>query len=292
MNETIQAIILAVVAMFGFGISNGISKKYAQAVGPLRLITYPRVLVVGGLFILSVVSWQNVTFDWKYIGLGIFTIAISYFGLFFFNKSIEVGKVGVAVPVTAGRIIISAMVGVMFLEDSLNLLQFMSIFLVTFGIALLSLDFRQLKNSNILNIESGVPYAVLAALFWGASMPFFGYFGNKVGVVFFAFLTELTVFSQSIVHTKLRGMKVVVARKRLKENITGLAFIGVCTLIASLSVTAGFATGKVGIVAAISGSSPVISVLVARLLFKELLEPKQYIAIFLVVAGIVGTSVF
>ncbi|MBN1331565.1 DMT family transporter [Candidatus Dojkabacteria bacterium] len=292
MSDNLLAFVLSLVAMFMFGYGNAVTKKYAMNLGAVRLLVYRGFLNVVFLSIILLFFLNQTTLDKTNLLKGGALIAVSYLGLMFFNKSVEAGKVGIVVPVSAARILVSAFVAVSLLDDTLNLFQIFAIVIIFSGVALLSLDFGQLKNSDIFKLSSGIPYALLAAVFWGATLPFFGYFGERLGVVFFTFFTELIVWTEGMIQTKSSGKALKLDKEEFKVNGWGILMISISSVIGGLAVTQAYTIGNAGIVGAISGASPLVAVIAAWMFFAEKLSLKQYFAIALVIGGIISLSVF
>lgn len=291
MNDTTSAIIFALIAMFGFGLGNSITKRYANNLGPVRLLIYRGLFNVLFLGIILLFSLKETTLELESIAFGSVFVSLSYFGLMFFNKAADKGKIGIVVPVVASRTIFAVAVGVMFLDDSLSIGQLIAILVIVLGVMLLSVNFKALKSSNLLSWKSGVPFAILAAFFWGTTLPFFGRYADVTGVAFFTFLTELIVFIQGTIQTKLIGQKISITKEEIKTNIGGILVISVTSVIAGLAATAGYATGEVNIVSAITGASPLVAVVFSKLIYKEILRPIQYAAGLMIVAAVVAISV-
>jgi len=291
MNDNLLAFFLSLVAMFGFGYGNAITKKYAMNIGGVRLLVYRGFLNVVFLFAILLFFLNETTLDATNLLKGAGVVGVSYLGLMFFNKSVEVGKVGVVVPISAGRILISAIVAGTVLGEDLNMAQIVAIVVIFLGVALLSLDFGQLKNSDVFNVKSGIPFAILAAIFWGATLPMFGYFGDKLGVVFFTFYTELIVWGEGMAQTKYSGKTLSISMAELRANWFGFLMISASSVIAGLAATQAYTIGNAGVVGAITGSSPLVAVFIAWLFFKEKLSLKQFLAITFIVGGIISLSI-
>lgn len=287
-SELISVILLSLVPMFGFGISNALQKLYVERLGPAKLITYRGLLIVSILLVYWIFNLSSSNLDIQQMLLGAFVAFVSYFGLFFLNKSLQTGKVGLVIPVSSSRVLISAGVGIVFLGEQISGLQLLMVGIIFVGVFVAVIDFKDLASSNMFSFKSGVPYALLAALFWGITFPLFGGFSALLGAALFSLISEFTVTLVSIVHQLLQKKSLTLTKEELKLNWAGIAVIGLLGAIAAVFMNTAYATGYFSIVTAITAASPVVSILYGILVFKEKLSLQQLIAIIMIVVGIVA----
>ncbi|MDX1373843.1 MAG: DMT family transporter, partial [Nitrososphaeraceae archaeon] len=162
MNIQTQAFIYGFIAMIGFGLETAVIKKYVEKLGPIRLIVYRNILIVFFVFLSLIFLNKTVNPDLYYILQGIGISVASYGGIYFFQKALKVRKVGLVTPLVGTRGLLAAFIGIVFFKDNLSMMQILSILIVFTGIILSTINFKDLINSDILNIKSGIPFAVLA----------------------------------------------------------------------------------------------------------------------------------
>jgi transporter family protein len=287
-SELINVILLSLVPMFGFGISNAMQKLYVERLGPAKLITYRGLTIVSILLVYWLFNLTNSNLDLQQMLLGAFVAFISYFGLFFLNKSLQDGKVGLVIPVSSSRVLISAIVGIAFLGEQISGLQLLMVLLIFVGVFAAVINFNDLASSNIFSFKSGVPYALLAAFFWGITFPLFGGFSAILGAALFSLIAELTVTVVSVAQQLLQKKSLALSKEEFKLNWAGVGTIGVLGAIAAVFMNTAYATGYYSIVTAITAASPVVSIIFGILIFKEKLSLQQLIAIILILIGIVA----
>jgi len=292
MDKESLAIVYALISMVAFGLSNGIMKDYVRKYGSTQIIVYRNVVAIPVIFIAVLLFRDQQNFSPKHVILSILLACITYFALYFYMKALSNGKVGIVSPISNLRAIIASIIGVTFLQDTLNLPQGMSILAIVFATSLISLDFKNLKNSQILNIKSGIAYSFLAALIWGFTIPFFSPLAAKLGAFLFAFLLEGTVLLMSSSQTLLKRENLLPPKKDLRKDWLPLVFTGLLVGIGSIFINLGFSTGRIGIVAAVGGSSPLIATIYAGIIYKERLHKKHYLAILIIIIGIFALSYF
>ncbi len=230
--------------------------------------------------------------DPDFLGIAIFLAFLAYLGFLFFLLSLKTGKVGVVVPVVSAQIIISSLIGFLFFDEVFEPLKIFSVGIVCLGIILTSINFKDLKNSSLFSMESGIPYAILAALFWGVAFPYFSLPSKHLGAFFYALLVEIVVLCSALIHiflkTRLKFLNTWV--EALKgQTLRSWLVIGVLTVlsaIGSVFLNLAYETGQVSLVSALQGSSSIISIITAAFLYKEILSKQQYIGATLTVVGI------
>lgn len=291
-NLTVYAILISLIPAFGWGIANALQKPIVREIGTTNFIIYRGIILSIIIGLLLIINLSTQVFDLKYLLFGLVITVISYFGLYFLNKGLEKGDVGVVIPISSTRIIISTCVAYLFLNDKVNNYQIAAIFLVFAGIVSASINFKELKNSDILKLSSGIPQAFLAAIFWGVGLPLFSIPTNVLGVYLFTFIVELVnliiAFGNKVYQEK--SFKLIKITKR--STLINILITGILGTLASLFVMVGYSTGKVSIVTTISSSSPLISVLFGVLFLKEKLKTQQYIAGVMIISGVIGIGYF
>src|SRR5690606_36203010 len=135
---------------------------------------------------------------------------------------------------------------------------------------------------------SGVPYALLSAIFWGIAFAFFGIRSVVLGAFLFSLIVETTVFVLSIMQVLAQKHSIFLSKEEFKDNFLGIFLIAVLAASASIGMNLGYATGHVSIVTAISSAAPVASIVYSRIFLKEKLSLKQYIAVVLIILGIIS----
>lgn len=277
------AIVYSLGSMFSFGIATAVSRTLVQRYGAVVATVRREVFSVAVL--MALVLWQGIPteFSWGMLLLGIVIAALSYGGPFFQMLALSKNAVGVVTPVTTFRVVIMALIGLTFLAESFTIYKVLSLLLVVCGVLIATVDIRAFTQSELLRWESGVPAALLAAVAWGITMPFFSIPSYALGALFYALVIEFTISIVALVHMYMRNERVGVFSKSIAPEI----IVGVGLALGTFWLNAALATGEITITSAISGASVMVSVLVGALWYGERLHPRQYIGAGVVVVGIV-----
>jgi len=237
--------------------------------------------------------------DWKWIAICVFITILSYGGFIAFMYSLQYGKPGLVVPIASGRIVLMSVIGFVFLSESFSYLKFVMVSIIFLGVVLASVDFKEIKNSDVFKWQSGVPLAILAALGWGLTMPFFKLPSMELGALFAAFVIELTILLAAVTHglflerrNYIKNWKIEIDRSLSKRMIAVSALVGISTGVASLFLNLAFMTGYISIASAVGGAGGLVTVILGAVLFKEKLTVQQYFASALIFIGILLPAFF
>lgn len=292
MNLEIRAIIFSLVTLLGWGLETAVSKKYARFISSSKILVYRDFLTALIVFIFLTFFIKSAKFDLGYVLFGIFISFLGYMGYYFLLKALKTGNLGIVSPISSSRMLVAAIMGTFFLNDFLSFKQIVFVFIIFIGVILSSVNFSNISKSEIFSLKSGVPFAILNAMLWGVAFPLYSIPSAILGAFLFSFILEGTGFVSSIVHTKLLKINILLTKEEVKKGLPGLLMMGLLGGIASVCVNLGYATGKVVIVSSISSAVPLITILCSRFVYKEKLRNIQYVAVVLMIVGIVSLAYF
>ena len=290
MDIPLIAIVCAVISMVTLGMAIGISKLPTVAIGVRRFIFWRQVFTTSPLFIVLAVLWSTVTVSWNFIALTLFLSFLSYLALLSAYRALKTGIVGVVAPITDSSAFITVAISALFLGEVFSRGQLVAIALTVFGIILFAIEFSDFKRSSIFNVLTGVPHALIACVIWGAVYAFYKFPVAAIGPVLTAFLIE---FGNLVAAVPTNLLTKTTMRLPDKKIFLSLFVIGILAATSTLFYNLGLqlSNGSAGIIASIVFCSPVIAALYGFLVYKERLSPKQWLALALIVCGIVGISV-
>ncbi|MBN2042246.1 MAG: DMT family transporter [Candidatus Aenigmarchaeota archaeon] len=282
-------IIFGLIAMLGYGLSNGMSQKIVKKEGIVRTAVFRNVFIV--LLLLPVLlyflpaSGVSLTFVMIALMIGI----VGYVPLVTFYKAIEKGKVGVITPISNSSFLVTILLSVVFFGEILSPSNAFSVLLIVAGIILISVDFRDFSGSGIFRISSGIPIAVLTCFLWGMVFFLLKIPVSVVGPVISSFLLELGVLLVSGINMKFSGISHHLPGRWMLSEIFLVALFGTA---GSLFYNLGISVSDVSVVVALSFSSPFIAAVYGRIAYKERLRLIQYVAIIVILSGIFLLSFF
>ena len=282
-------IIFGLLAMFGYGLSNAMAKVPAKNLGSRKAIFFRGIFVSLLLLIILLFFSRETFFSPTYILIGFIISLIAYIGFNTFYKALKLGKVGIISPIANSSVIFTILLSIVFFNESLTWIQLSLIILITIGIILISINFKDLKNSHLFKISSGIPFALITCLLWG--LVFFLYKIPIIilGPILTSFIIEFGMMIFSGIDLKISKIYFNLPNKKEIIHIFFVALFGAAgTLFFSLGVN----MSGVSIVAALAFANPLISTLYGKFVYKEKLGIPQYVAILLMLTGIVLISYF
>ena len=277
---TMQGIIFGIISMFGFGLSNGISKKPIIKIGILQTLVIRMRFTTFLLFCLLLFSKKTYNLKYMLIALGI--SAFGYIPLLFFYKALEISKVGVVVPIANSYAMFTILGSAILLGETLNSKFILPFGMIIVGIIILSINIKQFKFSK------GLIYAFFASIFWGIFFVFVSFPVNVLGPVFTSFLMEFMGMIISTTHLIIKKQKI---EKVSKKTIMEIFLISLFVVTAAVSYNFGIQYALVSVVVTLSSAAPLVSTLYGRIFLKEKLKFYQYIAILVILTGIIIISI-
>jgi len=287
MDKITLGILFGLSALVFNGLAGALTKKPTQNNDPNKVILYRNIFNSILLFVILLFTLGETEFSPWYI---LYTIGLSIFGyipMYYFYKAAKVGKMGVISPVSAGSIIITIVLSFLFLREKISTLQILAMILMIFGIIGLSVDFKGVKKSEIFKTSSGIPYALIAALGWGIWAVLAKFSSEAIGPFLTSFIVEFFAIFVALFLLKRSKENLVLDKK---ETIWQILPISVCMVLWSLSYYQGIKISNLSIIATLSTASPLVTVIYSRIFYKEKLQLRQYLAIVIIILGILGLS--
>jgi drug/metabolite transporter (DMT)-like permease len=281
-------IIFGLISMIGFGLSDALSQVPAKKIGIRRTIFYRNITVIILLLLAFLIFEPSYNFSLYHISFVLVLSMILYIPFVLFLKALKLGKVGVVTPVASSGVIFTVVLALIILGESLSLFQTMGIPIIIIGILLISLNFKELKNSHLFSKSSGVPYALITAVLWGIGIFLLKFPVNELGPFLTTFTLELGILVTSGLHLLLTGGKFIIPEKKYFGYVFFVGFFGA---IAFLSYNLGIEIVSVSIAGVFAFSSSFVTALYGKFVYSEKMHKQQYLAILLIIAGIVMISI-
>jgi uncharacterized membrane protein len=270
--------------MVGYGTGPLLAKKLTDRVSPLHGVFLTNLAVVATAFVAAATERPFKApglSAWGILVLGGMTGALAIFSFF---KGIEAGQVAVVAPVANSFPIVTWGLTLIFLDSPFSAASFLCTLVVVAGVIVLAYQ-RQAG----FQINRSALFGVVTAMGWGAHA-FFIYLLLDSGLLPFstgfylegAILVWLAVF--------------LIVRRDFKLNLRHLwpfgLSCGIVTALGALMYTLAVSSeGDPELVATIVGANPILTCLLALVLFKEKLSRQQTMGIGITIAGLVALRV-
>lgn len=273
--------------MLGYGISDFFPSRLTKSAGSVNLLFWyfsisSLMLAVVGLL---VSGFPIITGDDAILIVG--AIALNVLGLLTFLKGLKIGKLSIIAPISGSWSVITVLIGVIFLSESLNVLEIVGIILVIFGTLLASLRIRDVLRLKRDTIISGSEYAVATMLIWGVLFALIGILSKRIGWLSPIFI--VTVGSAVVLFVYS-----VVGKVELKFPVKLYRMVGLWTLTGTLAFifySLGTNYGYISIVSPITAASAFVAVILGVIVLRERLENEQRLGIVLIIIGIILVAI-
>jgi len=199
-----------------------------------------------------------------------------------FYKGIQVGNLSIISPISSCWVVVTVVLGMLFLNEQVSLLEGLGIMICIAGILLTSFKFRDLIIAKFMNPYNGANFAVMAALSWGILFVFIGILNSQLGW----FLPILIIRAASLVFASIY---MGAAKKGISLSISlvpALLFIAVFDAFAFVAYSLAISSSYTVMVAPVAATYPLIVILLARVFLKEKLGISQKIGIGLALLGV------
>ncbi len=217
----------------------------------------------------------------------IFVLTISnIIGFLAFYKGLKVGKVGVVSPIVNAWSLVAVSLAILFLGESLSRFQPLAIILVIVGAVFTSFKLKDLRSLNLKNAEVGVGYALAAFFSFGIGFTIIGMLVREINWF-------IPVYLMKILQMPLLLGYSGVTRQRFsfpRRTLFWILMIGVLETIAFSFYGLGLSYAYTSLLAPIVAAAPVVTVILARIFFRERFDASQAIGISSVLVGIVLLS--
>lgn len=280
-------LLLGISSLIFIGLGNAISKAPIKKFGPNRLMLWRGLMMAGILLLVVLATGQFVNFSLKYTLITIVISFIGYWPLYFFYKGMGLGKIGIISPVSSIYTIFTTFLAMVVYKERLSSLEMMAIAIIVIGVFLISISFRDFKNSHLFQKSSGIYYALLAAVGWGIYFFLIKIPVIQMGSILTSFLEETIMLVIVLVIMAITREKIT---KPVYKDLKPVIAISVLSVLGVLSYYQGIKIYSLSIMTALAAAVPLIVCLYGWLVYNEKLTPKQYVAIRLIIFGIVLIS--
>ena len=279
----ILSIVFGIISMIGYGLTDFLSSTVTKKDNPIKLgfwyfLLSSILLAIIGLLLFKIPKISDV----EAIIL-VVTSFLSVFGLLSFLKALKVGKLSIIAPISGSWSIITVLIGVIFLNETLSILQIVGVILTILGTILTSFKLRDILNLKLNNLVPGSGYAVITMLIWGVFYAAIGVLSKQFGWLYPVFIVTLGSAILLLIYSLIKRIKLSFPTK-----LSGLLVLwAILGTIAFVFYSLGANYGYISLVSPITAAAPFIAVILGLLLLKERVEINQIIGISLIIIGLI-----
>lgn len=284
-------LLFGLIAMVGWGTSDFLAAMISRKIGFFRAFALTRILSMVLLLLLIPFFFQPITLSQSTIILILVAAFFFIIANLSYYKGFAVGEISVISPIASTYPVITVLISVFLLKESLSLLQIAAVGLAIMGSVLTSFRLADLRKLKPQKFAQGIHYAILAAIGWGVLMVMVGILANTIGWYSPVLLMNVVVLFYLLPISRLYKKNLTLP---IKSSI--VAILPLCILMVILDTSAGLSYSisttfaYVAIVATVSSIYPMLTILLARVVFKEKLSINQGVGIGLVLLALLLLS--
>ncbi len=280
-----HGIFFGIIAMMSWGASDFFVTKSARGCDPFKAFLWSQLFALVLLFAIFLIFFEIPKFSFITAGLILASAFFTVIANMAFYKSLKAGKVSIVMPVASCWAVVTVFLSLVFLNQSLTQNHVFGVTLAIAGAVLVSFKWNDLKK--LKNHSEGVNYAVIAAIAYGMDFVLIDLMSNEIGW----FLPTLFV---GLVTACLLSVYAGISRRDISfpRNVwLFIVLVGILDTLAYLSYSSGVTSVYGAIVAPIGAASPAVSIILAKIFFKEKIEMHQEIGIISVLIGLILLSI-
>lgn len=283
------AIFFAFISFFGWGVGDLLVAVTARRLHPYSGTLWSMILTIilfGAYAVYSFYELAKITpmlllFN---VILGIVLIG----GIIAFREGLRIGNVALVSTIASSFTAITTILAVIFFNERLTIDQIFIITAIFIGLILSMFNVNDVRRRKIV-LDKGLLFGIIAMVSWAIYFTFIKIPVREIGWFWPNYITFLLF---PLLYFFMRVRKISVFHPNTNNAFMPLISSTIIARIAEFSFNLGINKGYTSIVAPIAGASPVLTVLLAFLIFKDPINKQQILGIVITLTGIVLLSFF
>ena len=280
-------ILFGIIAMLCWGVADFFVAKAVRKADVLKTFIWTQItglilfLVIFSLFFkFPIVSFNTLIIVLIAGFLGVIPLLAYY-------KGLQIGAVSIISPIAASYAAVAVILSLVFLNETLTILQTIGIILAISGAILASFKLHNLAKLRLKNFATGIKYAIIAMLGWGMLVVLISILVSELGWFMPIFLVKMLIVLYALSYAGITKKNISFPKNALLLII----LIGFLESGGFLAFGAGISLEYTAIIAPVSSVYPAITIILAQIFFKEIVETNQKVGIAAVLIGLVLLSI-
>lgn len=275
-------ILFGIMTMFSWGISDFFAAKASRKAGVAKTAVWSQIISVSAFAAIFILFFDFPDISISDILLVAICSILGAIGILSLYKGFEVGTISIISPIAASSAVVTVLLSIAFLGEKINFLQGMGISSVIIGAILASFKLKDIAKLKLNKVAAGVEYGIIAMLSFGVSFALIDVLIEKFGWFVPVFLIKsfglILIFLFSFMMRKELSFP--------KNAKSFIIIIAILETIAFLSIGAGISFEHTAIVYSVASAFPAVTIILARIFFKETIELSNKIGVVSVLAGL------
>lgn len=281
------AVLFGLLSMLGFALANTFSQPLSRNIGSAPLLLLREVTICIVLGVISFATFGSLHGNYTWLLYAFILGFVGYLPLLSFTHGVKTSRISIIAPIAGTSTLVTVLLAAGFLGSHISSLQWVAVSLVIVANILVSVNIKDLRQSSVMQLSSGIPFALIAALGWGLFFFFIVYPTRHIGPWWGAFGVELGVTAAAALHIAATKQKIVWRQAAKPAVIANGLFI----CIGTAAYTIGVRHYSIPIVATFASSPAIVSSFLGIYLFKEKLRNLEIVAATVMIIGVVVISI-
>jgi drug/metabolite transporter (DMT)-like permease len=276
-------IIFGLISMISWGMSDFFVTKSARGCATIRAFFWSQIVAL--IIMFPILFFKLPKFSFYIYTMLFFAGMSALVSNFAFYKSLKTGKVSIVMPIASCWAIVTIFISIIFLGELLTGANALGAIFAIIGVILIL--FRKYNSEkNKTSNSNGIIYAAIAAFAYGVDFVIIDLLANEIGWFLPIFFIGTINAFMLLIYAGIRKSNLSFPR-----NVSSFVIlVGILDTIAYLFYSTSVTLEFGAIVAPIAATSPAISILLAKIFFKEKIRLIQKMGIVFVLAGLVLLS--
>jgi drug/metabolite transporter (DMT)-like permease len=280
------------ILAFSFGTSDFLSKGATAKIGSYRTTLYVLALSGVGVLLPALVLTSTFTITPYFAGVLVLVAVTTFMSFASMYRAYNRGMLSLTSPIVNAYPTFSVIISLVFLGVSFSVGAVLALFVIIFGIVLVSTSLSDLRTKILSRhqpLSPGVGSAFLAAVFFGISWTTFGYASEHLGYLLPSLAVRLGAAAVGVALIPALKPELKAVSRGWVASIVAMALLEtVGVVIFNLGVTIAPSPDTVPILATFGGMSAAVTVSYAIVILKERLEINHIVGVISLIAGVVA----
>ena len=282
------SVILGLFAMIGWGSSDFLAKGVVERIGAYRLLFFTELLGILPFTLFLLVGDAPWSANISGIKLAFLNGIAHVMTAFFYYYAMRIGKLSLVSPINASWGIVPIMISILLLGEKISFSNSILISIIILGIIIISLhpghDQQHKQNPALV-------FALISAFAAGLSVIILKYAALEIGqidAVLYLKVFSLVLMSPGFLLLSQRPRSI--RREVNSRQWSILVIIGILNSASFLAYAKALTEGYISIVSPVASASPVVAIVLARILLKERIRVHQGIGVAMVLLSVILLS--
>lgn len=282
--------LFALFSAISWGSADLLATKASRKIGNIPTLFWMSVVgcIIALVYFIFTFSTHNLAATYRWIPLLIFIGLLQTIAYLSMYKAFTDGKLPIVAPLIGTWSLITIILSIIFLKETLKPYHILAISIIIIGIILLSLNIEEIVRDKKIALLHGVPAALIAMFSFAISFFLTTPVTKDLGWFLPTLYYRLFGLGWTFAYLYLNRKKFKMIPE--KNNLILLIVIGIIDMAGFFTYSIAINNGQTSIVAPITTTAPVYTTILAFIFLKERPTLLQFIGIIASITGVIIIS--